>query len=356
MGSTASVRVKPKIAITMGDPAGVGPELCLLALRNPDLAQICVPLVFGDAGVLERVAGRARLEPPGHVMSAEEWGRSHSWIETPAVIEVGKMDVSTLEGGQMSAATGQASLAALEAAIGAVQRGEAQALTTAPIHKEALRWAGADFPGHTELLGKRFEADRICMMLTSKAITCSLVTAHVGLMEVPSLLSVERILDVIEMTAEAMQRIRGKSPSLVVCGLNPHAGEHGLFGRGEEEQIIGPAVELARAKGIAVEGPLPPDTAFLKRRRERTDAYICMYHDQGLIPLKTLAFEDAVNVTLGLPVVRTSVDHGTAGDIAWKGLADPGSLFEAIRLAASLAVAGTVGPQPVTDDPTAGGC
>lgn len=343
----------------MGDPAGVGPELCLLALRNPDLAEVCVPLVFGDAGVLERVAGRARLEPPGHVISAEEWSRSHTWIETPALIESGSMDVTSLEAGRMSADTGRASMAAIEAAIGAVQRGEVHAIATAPVHKEALRWAGAEFPGHTELFGERFGAERICMMLTSKSITCSLVTAHVGLAEVASQLSVARILDVIEMTAEAMWRIRGRCANLVVCGLNPHAGEHGLFGRGEEEQFIVPALELAREKGIAVEGPLPPDTAFLKHRRDRTDAYVCMYHDQGLIPLKTLAFDDAVNVTLGLPMVRTSVDHGTAGDIAWKGLADPGSLFEAIRLAAKLAIAETFGvqkPEPVGSEPSAADC
>jgi 4-phospho-D-threonate 3-dehydrogenase / 4-phospho-D-erythronate 3-dehydrogenase len=340
--------LKPKIAITMGDPAGVGPELCLLALRNPDLTKICVPLVFGDPGVLEKVAGRARLEPPSHVMSAEEWSRSHSWIETPAVVSAGNMELEPLTAGEVNAGTGRASFGYVEAAIAAVQRGEVNAIATAPIHKEALRSAGIDFPGHTEILGARLGANRICMMLTSEAITCSFVTTHVGYAEVPSLLTTERILDVIEMTAEAMRRLRGRAPVLAVCGLNPHAGEHGLFGHGEEERCIAPALELARGKGISVEGPLPADTAFLEQRRKKTDAFVCMYHDQGLIPVKSLAFEEAVNVTLGLPVVRTSVDHGTALDIAWKGLADPGSLFQAVRLAARLI--------SEEADPRAGGC
>jgi len=175
------------------------------------------------------------------------------------------------------------------------------------------------------------------MMLTAETITCSLVTVHVGYHEVPALLTVERILDVIELTAAAMARLRGRKPKLLVCGLNPHAGEGGLFGDREEERVIGPAVAAARARGIDATGPLPPDTAFLPKYRAATDAYVCMYHDQGLIPLKALAFEDAVNVTLGLPIVRTSVDHGTAFDIAWQGTADVSSLVQAVRLAARLA-------------------
>jgi 4-hydroxythreonine-4-phosphate dehydrogenase len=175
------------------------------------------------------------------------------------------------------------------------------------------------------------------MMLTSDALTCSLVTAHVGLRDVPGLLTRELVRETIELTAAAMRRLRGRDPKLVVCGLNPHAGEHGLFGAGEEEVIIAPAIEDARSKGLAVRGPLPPDTAFLPKHREATDAYVCMYHDQGLIPLKALAFEEAVNVTLGLPIVRTSVDHGTAFDIAWTGAADPTSFVRAVELAAKLA-------------------
>jgi 4-hydroxythreonine-4-phosphate dehydrogenase len=167
-------------------------------------------------------------------------------------------------------------------------------------------------------------------------VRASFVTVHCGYAEVPGLLTKERIVDVIELTAEAMRRIRGTNPKLAVLGLNPHAGEHGLFGNGEEENIILPAIEAARARGLTVEGPLPPDTAFLPAKRRATDAFICMYHDQGHIPLKALAFDTAVNTTLGLPIIRTSVDHGTACDIAWQGKATGSSLFEAVRLAAKL--------------------
>ena len=196
--------------------------------------------------------------------------------------------------------------------------------------------AGHRFPGHTEIFAERMKAPRSCMMLTSPELTCSFATVHVGYHEVPGLLTVQRILDVIELTSDAMRRIRSREPKLVVCGLNPHAGENGLFGQREEERFIKPAVDAARAQGLDIEGPLPPDTAFLPGRRQRTDAFICMYHDQGHIPLKALAFDSAINTTLGLPVIRTSVDHGTAFDIAWQGKANPNSLFEAVLLAAKL--------------------
>ena len=175
------------------------------------------------------------------------------------------------------------------------------------------------------------------MTLTCPEITCSFATVHVGYHEVPGLLSKARITDVIELTVAFMRTLRSRAPKIVVCGLNPHAGEHGLFGNQEEEHFIIPAIESARAAGVNIEGPLPPDTAFLPARRKATDAYICMYHDQGHIPLKALAFDEAVNITLGLPIIRTSVDHGTALDIAWQGKANPNSLFEAIRIAATLA-------------------
>ena len=175
------------------------------------------------------------------------------------------------------------------------------------------------------------------MMQYSEEITCSFVTVHVGYAEVPGLLTQERILEVIELSATHLSRLHGRRAKVVVCGLNPHAGEHGLFGNREEETLIIPAIEAARAAGWDVEGPLPPDTAFLARKRTTTDVYVCMYHDQGHIPVKALAFDSAVNTTLGLPIIRTSVDHGTALDIAWQGQASPASLFSALRLATRLA-------------------
>ena len=314
----------PRIAVTMGDPAGVGPELCLRLLADERVREWCVPVVFGDAGVLDRVAKQLGWPQP----------------DPAGVLDLKAIDAAAVVPGAVSAACGRAAYEYVTTAIGEALAGRVDAITTAPLNKEALHTAGFPYPGHTEILAARTNAGRSCMMLTADAITCSLVTVHVGYREVPALLTVERILDTIELTAAAMERIRGKTPRLLVCGLNPHAGEHGLFGDREEERIIAPAIAAARAKGIDAAGPLPPDTAFLPKYRATTDAYVCMYHDQGLIPLKALAFEDAVNVTLGLPIVRTSVDHGTAFDIAWRGVADVSSLVQAVKLAARLATPG----------------
>ncbi|RYD73779.1 MAG: 4-hydroxythreonine-4-phosphate dehydrogenase PdxA, partial [Verrucomicrobiaceae bacterium] len=245
--------------------------------------------------------------------------------------------------GTISASTGAAAYVYVDAAIDAALAGEIAGVITAPLNKEALALGGIKFPGHTEIFASRTHAPRSCMMQYSEEITCTFVTVHVGYHEVPQLLTPERILDVIELTADALRRIRYREPRLLVCGLNPHAGEHGLFGEREEERFIVPAIEAAREKGIRVEGPVPPDTAFLPDRRRTYDAIVCMYHDQGHIPVKMLAFDSAVNTTLGLPIIRTSVDHGTALDIAWKGAANPGSLFSAVRLAVQLAEPGVRG-------------
>ncbi len=329
---------KPRIAVTMGDPAGVGPEVCLQLLANPGVEEFCIPLVYGDASVLRRVAGQlgwdfntpvvARTE----VLTADSLGN----IDRATVLDFELLTGHEFEPGRIDARCGEAAYQYISAAIDDGLRGDVSAITTGPINKEALQAAGHFYPGHTEIFAERMQADLWCMMLTSDVLTCSFVTAHVGYAEVPNLLTTARILEVIELTATAMRRIRGHEPKLLACGLNPHAGEHGLFGQREEEEVIAPAVEAARTAGINIEGPLPPDTVFLPWRRETTDAVICMYHDQGHIPLKALAFDVAVNTTLGLPVVRTSVDHGTAFDIAWQGKASASSLFEAVRLAAKL--------------------
>lgn len=318
---------RPRIAITMGDPAGVGPELCLRLLREERVRAVCRPVVIGDAGVLNRVA------------------RHLGWPEPdPAhVFDMRAIRPDAVEPGTVSAACGRAAYIYVTHAIAEACAGQMDAICTGPINKESLHAAGIPFPGHTEILAAMTKAERSCMMLTSDAITCSLVTVHVGYAEVPGLLTRDRIRDTIELTADALERLRGHKPRLLVCGLNPHAGEHGLFGNREEERLITPAIADARAKGIDVTGPLPPDTAFLPKYRKTTDAYVCMYHDQGLIPLKALAFEEAVNVTLGLPIVRTSVDHGTAFDIAWQGVADVSSFVKAVELAAKLVMPGERG-------------
>lgn len=312
----------PLIAITMGDPAGVGPEVCLQLLANVEVREFAAPLIFGDLAILRRCAEKTGLPLP----------------EPSLVRDLTLFDDTDFEPGVVSARTGAAGYGYVIASIEAALAGEIAGVTTAPLNKEALRAAGVLYPGHTEIFADKTGAKRSCMFQYSDEVRASFVTVHCGYGEVPALLTVERILDVIELTADAMQRIRGTRPHLAVLGLNPHAGEHGLFGNGEEEKIIIPAIEAARARGISIEGPLPPDTAFIPAKRHSVDAFICMYHDQGHIPLKALAFDTAVNTTLGLPIIRTSVDHGTACDIAWQGKAKGSSLVEAVRLAAKMSV------------------
>jgi 4-phospho-D-threonate 3-dehydrogenase / 4-phospho-D-erythronate 3-dehydrogenase len=327
----------PRIAVTMGDPAGVGPEVCLHLLASADIARVCTPVVFGDAAVLRACAAKSGLPLNAPVLTPNDWAEHHAKVSQPGVLDLGIIGLDAFAPGTINAATGRAGYTYVNRAIDAALAGQVAAVSTAPLNKEAMSMAGIKFPGHTEIFAARTNAARSCMMQYSEEITCSFVTVHVGYRDVPQLLTRERILDVIELTAAGLERIRQRKPKLAVCGLNPHAGEHGLFGDREEERIIIPAIETARAQGIAIEGPLPPDTAFLPWKRRSTDAFICMYHDQGHIPVKALAFDSAVNTTLGLPIIRTSVDHGTALDIAWQGKARPDSLYSAVRLAARLA-------------------
>jgi 4-hydroxythreonine-4-phosphate dehydrogenase len=328
---------KPIIAVTMGDPAGVGPEICLQLLANEEVRAIATPVVFGDARLLARCARQTGLPAPKRILSEIDWAEQCASIDEPAVLDLFGFDAEDFMPGKVSAKTGAAGYRYVEKSIAAALAGQVAAVATAPLNKEALHAAGITYPGHTEMFAEKMAAERSCMTFFSAEMICSLVTVHIGYQDVVPALTTARILDVIELTDEAVRRVRGKAPKIAVCGLNPHAGEHGLFGRGEEEGIIAPAIAAARAKGITIEGPLPPDTAFIATKRRSVDAYICMYHDQALIPLKALAFDTAVNTTLGLPVPRTSVDHGTACDIAWQGKANGSSLVEAVRLAAKMA-------------------
>lgn len=327
---------QPRIAVTMGDPAGVGPEVCLRLLGNREVISELIPIVFGDRVVLEAVALRTGLPLNAAVISLDQWRTQADHAEAATIVDLGLIQLSEFLPGHINAATGYAGFSYVDEAITAALAGKVDAVTTAPLNKEAMSLAGIKFPGHTEIFASRTKSTRWCMMQYSPEITCTFVTVHVGYQEVPVLITRHRVLEVIELTHEGLQRIRGYAPSIIVCGLNPHAGEHGLFGNREEERFIIPAIEAAREKGIKVEGPLPPDTAFLPSKRKQTDAFVCMYHDQGHIPVKALAFDSAVNTTLGLPIIRTSVDHGTALDIAWQGKADPSSLYAAARLAVKL--------------------
>lgn len=320
----------------MGDPAGVGPEVCLHLLMHTPTLERCVPIIFGDAAVLRRVAECCGMALAAQVIAHAEWDQAWDQISRPTIVDFATAESHLIRPGEVSEITGRASYRFIKASIEAAKTARVDAVTTGPIHKRALNAAGIHYPGHTEIFAAETASDRSCMMLTCDDITCSFVTTHVGYRDVPDLLTIDRVLEVIEISHETMAHLRGRSPKIVVCALNPHAGEDGLFGDREEERIIAPAIALARRNGIDVEGPLPPDTAFLPARRLATDCFVCMYHDQGHIPLKALAFDVAVNVTLGLPIIRTSVDHGTALDIAWQGKAEPTSMFEAVKLAARL--------------------
>lgn len=311
---------KPPIAITVGDVAGVGPELAIHAATQPEVTGHCHPLLYGPAGVIARIAKHRGVDP------AEL-----------SIRDVGSIDAEQVTAGQFDATTGRASFEAVDAAIADAVGGNVAAVVTGPIQKEAWHLAGIPFPGHTELLGDRLGVDEFCMMLTSETISCVLATVHIPLADVTKYLSTESVLRAIRLGAAALRKRSGGAPRVTVCGLNPHAGENGLLSHGEEANIIQPAIDQAIADGIHVVGPLSPDTAFTPATRANTDVFVCMYHDQGLIPLKALAFDDAVNVTLGLPIVRTSVDHGTAMDLAWQGVASPRSMLAAIKMAIELA-------------------
>ena len=328
---------KPLIAVTMGDPAGVGPEVCLQLLANESVREIATPVIFGDARLLARCARQTGLPAPKRIISEIEWAEACTSIDEPAVLDLFGFNAEDFTPGVVSARTGAAGYRYVEKSIEAALAKQVAAVATAPLNKEALHAAGIMYPGHTEMFAEKMQAERSCMTFFSEEMICSLVTVHIGYQDVVPALTTRRILDVIELTDTAVRRVKGRAPRIAVCGLNPHAGEHGLFGRGEDENIIAPAIAAARANGLTIEGPLPPDTAFIAAKRRNVDAYICMYHDQALIPLKALAFDTAVNTTLGLPVPRTSVDHGTACDIAWQGKANGRSLVEAVLLAAKMA-------------------
>jgi 4-hydroxythreonine-4-phosphate dehydrogenase len=322
------------IGITMGDSSGVGPEILLRAWKKGELREPVV--VYGDLEVLQR--GNRELG----------YGVPLCAISTPAEHRQGYLNVCNLgllrgedvQPGQISAASGAAAREYVVAATRAALAGELAAIVTLPMNKEATQLSDPAFVGHTELIGSLCGASDVTIMLVSEHLIVTHVSTHVSLREAIERVKQPRIRRIIELTCEGVGRLR-TNPRVAVAGLNPHAGENGLFGR-EELDEIRPAVEWARHRGLPVEGPLPPDTLFfLAVRRGLYDAIVCMYHDQGHVPLKLLDFEGGVNVALGLPIIRTSVDHGTAFDIAWKGVASTKSLVCALDLAAKLAA----GPQ-----------
>jgi len=287
----------PVIALTAGDPAGIGPEIALKAAADPRVTAVCAPVVYGPVS-----ADELRPFAPG-VLSAE---------------------------------AGRAAYDAIVRAVEDARAGRVRAIATGPINKEAFALAGLPWKGHTDLLAHLTGASRVAMMFHSEKLRVVLATVHVPLVEVSRLLTRELVEDIVALTAAELPRFGVWRPRVAVAGLNPHAGEHGVIGR-EDDEVIAPAVAACRLRGIDVVGPLPGDTVFVRAVGGEFDAVVACYHDQGLIPIKLVSFGTSVNVTLGLPIIRTSVDHGTAFDIAGKGVADHGSMVEAVLLAARLA-------------------
>jgi 4-hydroxythreonine-4-phosphate dehydrogenase len=324
---------KPIIAITMGDPAGVGPEVTVKALAHHEVWACCRPLVVGDTGVLRKalsLVGGFRAFRPISRANQARYDPS-----APDVLSLDNVDVETLQPGQVSVDAAKASVAYIERAVELAQAGQVDAIATGPINKAALKAAGIPFIGHTELLADLLGEERVTTMLATEGLRVVHVTRHVPLSQVAALITRERVLETIQLTHAGLRQMGFPRPRIAVAALNPHGGDEGLMGR-EEIDAIGPAVESARAEAIEAVGPIPADSVFFRALRGEFDVVVAMFHDQGHIPIKTHGFERSVTVTLGLPVVRTSVDHGTAFDIAWKGIASAESMVEAIRLAAQL--------------------
>jgi 4-hydroxythreonine-4-phosphate dehydrogenase len=342
------VSMKKPLLITMGDPTGIGPEIILQALCSGTFSGLSRPLVVaGDLGVMLRAAVacgfKARLQAGSQQALASDEILVGKYVLP--VRALSQLELEHQRYGHPEPSSGRAMADYISWACDACIAGDAAGMVTAPINKQALKAAGVDFPGHTELLADRCQVDEVVMMLAGERLKVCLVTTHCALREVPQRLSTQRIVTTIRIAATSLRKQFGlERPRLAVLALNPHAGEGGLFGD-EEHRHIAPAIEAARAEGIAASGPHSADTLFWFAAQGHYDAVICMYHDQGLIPLKLLHFDDGVNVTLGLPIVRTSVDHGTAYDLAGTGQASPASLIAAVKMAGKMAEKQGRGPR-----------
>ena len=288
------MKKKPRIALTVGDPAGIGPEIAAKAAADPRVLAACDPVIFANP-------------PDGHITV-----------------------------GRISPEAGRAAYETIVRAVEAACKGDVDAIATAPVNKAAFSRAGLAWKGHTDLLAHLCATSRVAMMFHAPELKVVLMTVHVPLKDVPGLLTRQVVDQTIDLTSEALPMFGHATPRLAIAGLNPHAGEGGVLGD-EDDRVLAPAIEAARQRGIDVSGPFPADTVFVRASKGEFDCVLACYHDQGLIPVKLLAFGHAVNVTIGLPIIRTSVDHGTAFDIAGKDVADPGSMIEAVLLAAKMA-------------------
>lgn len=326
---------RPYLALTMGDPAGIGPEVLAKALAAPQVRRLCHPVVIGSKAVMAETVRSLGL-PLRVVEITEQESRLNRRGEI-ALVDPLERPLRRVTIGRVSAEAGAAAVAFITLAVKLALAGGVDGIVTGPINKEAIQKAGHDYPGHTELLAELTESGEVGMMILGGPLKVMFVTTHVALRSLPDELNPERIGKAIRLADRALREFfKVAEPRIGVAALNPHAGEGGLFGD-EEREVIWPAVRRARRAGIQASDPLPADTLFGKAAQGRYDGVVAMYHDQGLIPLKLAAFGKCVNLTVGLPIIRTSVDHGTAFDIAGKGQADPGSFIEAIKLAARLA-------------------
>lgn len=314
--------MKTTVAITMGDPAGIGPEVVLKAVTSSKVKRLCRPAVLGDEVVLRYLAKKMGIGWPAADIR---------------IINLSSLNPEEIRPGRPDSACGRAMMRYVEEAVLMAMDGDVDAMVTGPINKEAINRAGYKFPGHTEFMADLTRTRDYAMMLGGKKLKVVLVTIHESIKRVPGLLTIDNIYKTIQLTDGTFKKYFGLRPRIAVAALNPHGGEKGLFGN-EEKKVIIPAIKRARRAGIEVSDPLPPDTVFYRTiENKEYDVVVCMYHDQGLIPLKLIHFEDGVNVTLGLPIIRTSVAHGTAYDIAWKGVASPKSMIAAIEMAVSMA-------------------
>lgn len=320
----------------MGDAAGVGPEIILKSLAYEEMYQISAPLVIGDSKILERAKSFVNSELVIKSVSAEELDQVSYQFGTVHCLDLNLLP-SDLPVGQVSSDAGHAAFEYLRTAIELAKEQKIDAICTAPLNKEALQKGGHKYPGHTEILADLTDTEDFSMMLSAPNLKVIHVTTHVGIIDAVKMINPERVYHVIKLAHETLEKAGISSPKIAVCGINPHAGESGLFGYGEEEEKVIPGVEKAQAEGINAVGPLPADTLFFRAVRGDFDIVVAMYHDQGHGPVKVLGLDAGVNITVGLPIIRTSVDHGTAFDIAGKGIADEKSLMEAMRQAVELA-------------------
>lgn len=331
--------MRPIIGITMGDAAGVGPEVIVKALQSDEIYEACRPIVIGDAKILERAAvivgAAVTIAPVEHVQEG------HYRQGTVDCIDLNLLPAD-LPFGQVSALAGDAAFKYVVKAVELAMNRDIHAICTAPLNKEAMQNAGHKYPGHTEVLAELTGTTDYSMMLSAPKLKVIHLTTHVGLLQAIETINPERTYNVIRLGHDTLSRAGIAQPRIAVCGINPHAGENGLFGNGEEGSKLVPGIERAQAQGIHVSGPYPADTLFYRAVRGDFDIVVACYHDQGHVPIKVLGLEAGVNITVGLKggIVRTSVDHGTAFDIAGKNLADAGSMLEAIRMAVELAPKG----------------